>query len=83
MTATERERLSFIHALSGCDTISSIIYTLSKIGILSKLSLDDPDLNTAFDTLLPLEALQSEVVVAGLLIFQLIYGVEKKGLEEL
>lgn len=78
MTAKERETLSFIHAFSGCNTISSIIYRLSEIGILSKLCLDDPDLNTAFDTLLSLEALQSEVVEAGLLIFQLIYGDRRK-----
>lgn len=77
----EKERLLFIHAFSGCDTVSSL-FRQSKIGLLEKLCKGGEDLKIAFETLLSVDALQMEVVEAGLVLFSFIYGDINVSLEQ-
>ena len=73
LTEREIEVVLFIHSFSGCDTVS-FIYRQSKVGLIQKLSKDNQEFETVFPVLLSQDALQEEIVDAGLSLFIFIYG---------
>jgi hypothetical protein len=70
----QRARLLFIHAFSGCDTVSSI-FRQGKVGLFQKLCEDSPNLqDSVFPILLSMDTLQADIIEAGLYLFQFVYG---------
>ena len=63
----------FIHAFTGCDTVSSL-YRQGKVGLFNKFSCDNEDLSSIFSVLLSVDVLQAEIIEAGLCLFKFVYG---------
>ena len=78
----EKKRLLFIHAFTGCDTVSAI-YRHTKVSLFNKLCSDDEDLEDEFTVLMSVESLQEDIMEEGVMLFQYIYGDIDKTLTEL
>ena len=79
LTETVQNRLLFLHAFSGCDTVSGI-YRQTKVGLLQKLCSQHNDLEGVFAEVMSLNAIQEKVVDTGLMLFWYIYGYINKSL---
>ena len=69
LTDNEKRRLLFIHAFSGCDTVSAI-YRQTKENLLKTLSSANVKLEEVITEMLSLDCLQEEIMDSGVKLFQ-------------
>ena len=83
LSDNEKSRLLFLHAFTGCDTVSGI-YRHTKVTLMRTLCVMDEDLELdyVFEELMSLDNLQENIVEAGIFLFQSIYGDISKSLKD-
>ena len=81
LTDLEKERLLFIHDVTGCDTVSAI-FGQGKVKLYKKL-VNAANLGTVFENMLILDNDYGNIVYHGIQLFKYIFGDMSKSLTQL
>ena len=73
MAIAERQRILFIHSITGCDTVSKF-YGHGKVQVYKKLTAKNSVLDDIFDVLLCIGQNRGDLVDHGIELMQYIYG---------